>query len=252
MSDVETPSAPDALPEDLFLRDIGNIFDRELACLLEPFLVPDVPCEDANWDIIRKVLLVESPHVSEIEAGYPLAGCDDKEGGMGVTRLLQDHLPNAGIPSCPIGKLVSTGHDRVSCLGILNVCRLPFQAKAYKKQCREFALLENHARWNELRKAFKKIKKYPFVVIRENSVQKSIDHAIVRDLKRRLQKIHHLDSEGLACCGEFSLAFYAKTQVAYLRHPSHRFWEKDDSKDAAKKFFRDESLGTESEPDSAS
>lgn len=227
--DAATPSGPVEPPEDPFLRDIGEIFDRKFARLLEPFLVPDAPAAEGEWGGIRLILLAESPHTEEVNAGRPFAG----HSGGAVTRLLRKGLPRSG----------------ASRIGILNVCRLPLQAKAYEAKAGEARSLAEHSSWRIFVESLDDIKNAPETRARSSYVKRRMDEVIVKDLRRRLRNVHDPDKAKLACCGKLALTFYAKTQSVYLPHPARGQWERDGNREAVANLFRDTLAAREDIPE---
>lgn len=240
MSDAETPSAPAAPPEDPFLRDIGDIFDHDLAHLLNPFLVPDVCAW--RWEDVRVILLLESPNTNEVRRGYPLAG----DSGVAVTQLISENIEGLENLSGPVGDIVNDGRCSLPWLGIVNVCNLPLQDAAYQEKPEDAEILMQHPSWCVFMESLQRIKDTPFRIHRSDVTQRLLEHAIAKDLRRRLCEIRNFNSKSLLCCGGVALAFYAKSQTVCLYHPSSNLW-KDEIREAAAQFFRDNATREDSE-----
>ena len=110
--------------DDRLVRGVGEIFGRRLARFVESSVVPDLP--EGDWSGVKVVLLLESPHADEVQAGRPLVG----RSGTIATNGLGENVPAMRGVAGAIGDLVADGDRRVSWLGIMNASRLPLQASA--------------------------------------------------------------------------------------------------------------------------
>lgn len=249
--DFAPSSGPVEPPEDPFLRDIGKIFDLKFARLLDPFLIPDFPARKCEWEDVRAILLVESPHTGEVQVGYPLAG----DSGEAVTRLISDNIQGLENLSGSIGKILNGKPNPLPWLGIVNVCRLPLQEAAYRKRPNDAQILMRHPSWVVFMESLKEVRDNPFTIHREDGAHRLVDRAIAEDLKRRSCNIRRFNSKSLACCGGVALAFYAKSRTVCLHHPSINQWKNSEARKAAEKFFRDNVTcgnSERAEPDSKS
>ena len=208
-----------AMLQSILLHRIGGIFSNDFSNSLKRFLVPDRGT-GRRYEL-RVVLLVESPHIDEIEPSkicnrYPLAGDSGKE----VKNKFMKWWPELKLPNKPIGKLVHYDNSAVNWLGIMNVSQLPFQEGAYSipegKGCR------NHKYWCKYKDYMKTIRGNPYAD-RTCEKRKKLDDAIAEDLRGRLEFLHrNLPDVLLVRCGEVAKAFYMKAieMNAYLPYPT--------------------------------
>ena len=223
MVDIDVADRPPVVApaDDRLVRDVGGIFGRRLARFVESSVVPDLP--EGDWGGVKVVLLLESPHTDEVQAGRPLAG----NSGVSVTRKLGENVPamrgvagavDGVVPA--FGDLVAQGDRRVSWLGIMNASRLPLQASAYRADI---------PAWSEFAKCLPYVRgKRP--VTERNEAALLMERAIVRDLQERLDGIPAGNGLLLVCCGEFAQRIFERTRVrdtiriAYAPHPSYNLW----------------------------
>ena len=189
-------------------------------------------CDRFGSDDVKVILLCESPHTSEVCAGYPLAG----DSGKDVTEVLSKWMPKDyrfdTEPIHPIGKLVSQQGCRIPWLGIMNVSELPFQDKAYQDDdaCR------GCAKWSSYIKSMKYLRKNPKERCPQNDCRRALNCAIVKDLKSRLRSLDcRLRARQrnilLIRCGKVAKEYYKKADVngswcIYdAPHPSRSQWK---------------------------
>ena len=107
------------------LKHLGEAcLGAELSALKE-YVVPDVFGSNT-----RVVLLCESPHDQEVKYRLPLMGESGKVVARALERLIFQCSPEDELTE-PLGRLVDRQDSRFSWLGLMNVCVVPMQAKAY-------------------------------------------------------------------------------------------------------------------------
>lgn len=229
---INVPEPPVAVeaPNDPFLHSLGRIFGRSLACMLEPFLVPDLPLADSRAHV-KAIFILESPHTDEVASGYPLAGAS----GRDVAEIIGRYLPTAQGISGAIGELVSNNEQCLSWLGIVNACRLPLQENAYIKQNdirikNRAEQCKQHPGWKVYIESLDIIKNGRGVGKR-NEAAILLERAIAQDLQRRLCEFVYDDHILHICCGGIAQRIFERTsgqdqaRVAYAPHPSRRQWK---------------------------
>ena len=223
----------------MLLESIGDIFDQDLSNSLERFLVPDRGTDREGLEV---VLLVESPHTTEvrpyaIDARYPLAGATETSAGRRVTDKFIECGLELAPPVGPVGSLVHQG-DTVQQLGIMNVCQLPFQEGAYINQGSEHQgdEVRQNERWPDYIRCMVYIRKEPYVRHYQGFGDPNgngaghlegeinqLQDVIAEDLRERLDTLcENYPDVLLVPCGKVAAAFYLKARVAYLPHPTNR------------------------------
>lgn len=230
--EIEVPGMP--LPvvtpvDDRLVRGVGAIFGRRLAQCVESSVVSDLPAGD--WRGVKAVLLLESPHESEVRAGRPLVGPT----GKSVAKALARNVPAMRGIVRAVGDLVAEGDQRVAGLGVMNACRLPLQAKAYRAN--GAARRADIPAWGEFEKSLRYInprKAYPDRPVAErNEAALLLERVIVEDLQARLDSIPAENALLVVCCGELAQRMFERTRVpdairtAYAPHPSHSQWQQE-------------------------
>ena len=229
---------------------VGEIFlanepaeDREcFSTTLERFLVPDRGMEQ---DELSVVLLVESPHTTEVHPNaigdrYPLAGGTTTSAGQRVRDKFMQCEQELDFPVEPIGQLVHQKHDTVQQLGIMNVSQLPFQKKPYVEQDNG---VHQNSYWGNYIECMKTIRGYPRASSRNCANCQCLDDAIVENLRRRLECLHGNNPNVLLVrCGGVAQEFYRKAinrepvivmpNTCCLPHPSHHSWKTRNCQDA--------------------
>ena len=215
-----------AAASDPLVRGVGEIFGRRLARFVESSVVSDLP--DGDWSGVKAVLLLESPHTTEVERGRPLAG----DSGEKVTEHLGENIPDMEGISGAFGDLVAAGDPRVSRVGIMNASRLPLQVDPYPENG-AYRRADVPA-WSEFAECLPYIKRTKRPVTERNEAALFMERAIIRDLQERLGGIPVGNDLLLVCCGAFAQGIFERTQVrggiriAYAPHPSPimgRRWE---------------------------
>ena len=228
--EIEVPGMP--LPvvtpaDDRLVRGVEAIFGRRLAQCVESSAVSDLPTGD--WRGVRAVLLLESPHENEVRAGRPLVGTS----GKSVAKALAENVPAMRGVAGAVGDLVAEGDQRVAGLGIMNACRLPLQAKAYRAN--GAARRADIPAWSEFEKSLRYIKPrtaHPDRPVTErNEAALLFERVIVADLQARLEGIAAGNAPLVVCCGELAQRMFERTRVpdairiAYAPHPSRNQWQ---------------------------
>lgn len=224
--EVEVADPPPAIPPaaDPLVRCVGQIFGRRLARFVESSIVPDLPA--GNWDGVKVILLLESPHVDEVPVERPLVG----RSGKAVTEALQMNVSAMRGVDGAIGDLVARGNQRVSWLGIMNASRLPLKARAYPA-CGAVRPADMPG-WPEFAKCLAYVRGDERPVTERNEAALLLEHALVEDLQKRLDDIPAERELLLVCCGEFAQRTFERTRVrdairiAYAPHPAGGWWEK--------------------------
>ena len=178
--------------DDRLVRGVGEIFGRRLARFVESSVVPDLP--EGDWSGVKVVLLLESPHADEVQAGRPLVG----RSGTFATNGLGENVPAMRGVAGAIGDLVADGDRRVSWLGIMNASRLPLQASAGTYPANGVDRPADIPAWGEFERCLRYIKprrKKPprerpdRPVTERNEAALLLERAIVEDLQERLDGI---------------------------------------------------------------
>lgn len=196
------------------LRCVRNL--HESSCrLLEDHLVNDLTGH-LQSEKRNTILLMESPHKSEVCKSYPLAG-------------------QAG--AIVVGAFVGTMGEILHCeqfddtpfkifrqIGVMNVSRLPLQEEAYKnvdalckEDCNLKVLLGN---FQEIKRRFEEGKQRP------PAGTEQVVGAIEDDLKRRIKELRCTDACANVCyvvCGKVAEIFlkkvYPNIKPIYVPHP---------------------------------
>ena len=239
---------------EIFLENESASARAAFSTSLERFLVPDRGTEREELEV---VLLVESPHTTEISPPeindrYPLAGDTENFAGRRVTDKFVEcarelDLPQLALPPQSIGSIVHQGRGTAQHLGIMNVSQLPFQCKAYRRRivsqrkndCR------NHERWDNYIDHMRIIRTSRCEGNRRDANCRRLDDAIAIDLRLRLDCLHiRKPNVQLVCCGGVAREFYWKAinrppvcsihrpPPCNLPHPSHSSWQTRNCQDA--------------------
>lgn len=100
--------------------------------ILNRYCIDDVSASGANFRHIGAILLLESPHCDEVSICHlhPLAG----RSGENVTRIFSHYHVIDKTQEDSAGCLVKAG--KIPWLAIMNVCQLPMQRGAYRRDAR--------------------------------------------------------------------------------------------------------------------
>ena len=231
---ADEPPPVVTLANDRLVCSVGGIFGRRLARFVESSVVPDLP--EGDWGGVKVVLLLESPHTDEVQAGRPLVG----NSGKSVTERLGENVPAMRGVARAVGDLVADGDQRVSWLGIMNASRLPLQPS--RSTYREENGADRRAdipAWSEFERCLRYIKprrkkprqeKPDRPVTERNEAALLLERAIVKDLQERLNGIPAGNDLLLVCCGELAQRIFERTRVrdtiriAYAPHPARNQW----------------------------
>ena len=220
---------------------------------LKRFLVPD---RGTDREELEVVLLVESPHTTEIfppeiNDRYPLAGDTANSAGLIVRHKLAECRPSLDLPPESIGSLVHQEHNTVQQLGIMNASQLPFQRGAYQFGiiCHRERDCRDHDNWDNYIGCMKTILGGYWRDRRNCPNCRHLDDAIAVDLRLRLDCLHiRKPNVKLICCGGVAREFYRKAinrlpvcsinrlSPCNLSHPTNRgrggeLWEDLDCED---------------------
>ena len=225
--DIAARPPPVVTPaDDRLVRGVGGIFGRRLARFVESSVVPDLP--EGDWGGVKAVLLLESPHEDEVQAGHPLAGGS----GRSVTKGLGENVPAMHGVAGAVGDLVADGDRRVSWLGIMNASRLPLQVGAYRANGADRSV--DIPAWGEFERCLPYVRGEHRPVTERNEAALLMERAIVEDLQERLDGIPAENGLLLVCCGEFAQRMFERTEVqdtiriAYAPHPSRGQWQQEE------------------------
>ena len=226
MVEIDVADRPPVIApaDDRLVCSVGGIFGRRLARFVESSVVPDLP--EGDWGGVKVVLLLESPHTDEVQAGRPLAG----DSGKSVTKELGENVPAMRGVAGAVGDLVANGDRRVSWLGIMNASRLPLQASAYPANGADHRV--DIPAWSEFAKCLPYVRGKRSVTER-NEAALLMERAIVEDLQERLDGIPVENDLLLVCCGKFAQSIFERTRVrdtiriAYAPHPSNSQWQQE-------------------------
>ena len=177
------------------------------------YVVGDIPPDEDSPNNV--VLLLESPHIMEVEAGHPLAGPT----GEMVTCALSDTLGLQGEDrKRPFGKLLSDPSTRPSArIGVMNVSQLPMQAGPY---CDSIRQAVGPLALNQLTRCFSTILGNPGAQRRRNDLTREVEGFLQRDLLARIERT----SPGtcFVLCGRLAENLFLKaTHSSGNRWPSH-------------------------------
>ena len=199
----------------------GDSVDSAQFCQLRSYRIDDILPLDMQRGV---VFLLESPHIDEVCLKYPLAGRSGKDVACKLDPL--------GIPAAYYGDsfgCILKGNLRsqipvLSGIGVMNVNRLPMQAKAYSHDiCQPF---------DAMLKSFK-ILRDPKAIDRNNrGSTKEIKQLLIDDLASRIGDTH--PETCFVPCGKVAEAFFHKASVSVRRpytclqvpHPSHGQWKR--------------------------
>lgn len=195
------------------LRCVRNL--HESSCrLLEDHLVNDLTGH-LQPEKRNTILLMESPHKSEVCKSYPLAG-------------------QAG--AIVVGAFVGTMGEILHCeqfddtpfkifrqIGVMNVSRLPLQRKAYKNVVG--ALCEKGCNLKALLCDLKKVRKNFESGVQPTPRTENVVDAIKDDLKRRIEALRcRCPNVSYVACGRIARNFLTAAcpdiQADYVPHPS--------------------------------
>lgn len=186
--------------------------------------MPDLPAGD--WDGVKAILLLESPHKEEVQVGRSLVG----RSGETVTEAIQINVSAMRGVDGAIGDLVACGNQRVSWLGIMNASRLPLKARAYPA-CGA-ARPADMPGWPEYTKCLAYVRGDERPVTERYEAALLLERTLVEDLQKRLDDIPAERGLFLVCCGEFAQRTFERTRardtirIAYAPHPAGGWWEK--------------------------
>jgi Cu2+-containing amine oxidase len=173
--------------------------------------------DDLNLDQAEVIFVLESPHIDELLAGYPVAG---KSGRSMTEVLFQDKeayqcLCKNEIRYEPIGKLIQQ-NDIIN-IAIMNIAQIPLQMLAY--DC------------NDIKKHCVIIKQLEIFRATKKSISSEISELILEDFKGRIQKY---GAKKIVLCGKFAQAIFKSTGLKFeniipnIPHPSRGNWGKMD------------------------
>lgn len=197
--------------------------EQEFADRMQRFYVEDL----AAGENVRVILVCESPHTDEtksrnIEERYPLAGNSGKDVTATLARLVcgrreawGESMPDPW--NQPIGRLVKNRHPCFRWLGIMNVCPIPLQEKAYN--CRGIETLFVHI----------KAIKNNVMEDQEDTITQCVQSVILQSFKDRIEAARStFPNATVIPCGKFAEAAFekvgAEADMEGIPHPSHRQW----------------------------
>lgn len=171
---------------NLVLPDVGDI---------NQYIVEDLVSHLQN-EQTSTVLLLESPHTSEVSQRYPLAGT----AGVRVAKAF------LGTDEQSIGEILHNWRNLPSGsilrhIGIMNVCRLPMQCDPYCRSLRRHEVLRH----------LKTIRNNPAAKTRRNRDAQNIEADIKQDLERRIADVkERIPNVKFVVCGIVARTFARK------------------------------------------
>lgn len=219
------------------LTEITDALSGNIEQDLSGYVVNDLCIQHAP----RTILLLESPHVDEVDAGHPLAG----RSGKAVTKALKQ---NPSIrPMLEQIEGANQNNEAIGCilrrcpgtlrLGLMNASRLPLQEKTYRGQ--EDHIWRNWQLHGEFLCYLQTVRDNPALLSVEAEHRASRVYRVLRnDLKSRLEQLP--GDTLIVPCGQVARAFvdvathleeYQGAAQIYdqeVLHPSHRHWEGQD------------------------
>ena len=161
--------------------------------ILNRYCIDDVSASGTNFRHIGAILLLESPHCDEVSICHlhPLAG----RSGENVTRIFARYHVIDNTQEDSAGCLVKAG--KIPWLAIMNVCQLPLQRRAYRRDIHRSSqiglLLET---FEKIKSVLQKGKRNNiYLPVRANMPQdRLVVDAIKHDFENRINRITRL------CC----------------------------------------------------
>ena len=220
---ADRPPPVVTLADDCLVQSLGRTFGRRLARFVGSSVVPDLPTGD--WNGVRVILLLESPHTDEVPRGRPLAG----DSGNSVAERLAENIPAMHGVVGAVGDLVASGDPRVSWLGIMNTSRFPLQAGPYLES--DAGRPADIPAWSEFTRCLPYVRYEKRPVTERNEAALLLERAIADDLQERLDRIPTGNDLLLVCCGVVAQRMFERTRVrdairvVYAPLPSSKQWQ---------------------------
>ncbi|PWK05184.1 uracil-DNA glycosylase family protein [Tumebacillus permanentifrigoris] len=192
------------------LRSIFNDLARQ------NYFVPDLLTEESRF-----LFLLESPHIEELKHGAPVSG----QSGSTMSR----HLYGDKFAQYPLGRMLKRNRDAqlnrpaLNKVGLLNVCNIPLQARAYR--------LEARTQYRDFFPVLESVRTQNHIIAYPDQAANLIQEIIADSLRRKL-----LNWQGrqvvLVPCGRFAQKFLRLADVhspqwqiiANVPHPSRDSW----------------------------
>jgi len=186
-----------------------SMFDE----LAKQYQVLDLVPESSTF-----LFLLESPHVQELKHGAPVSGSS----GISMTK----HLFPDRFGKEPLGIVVK--NQRVSKVGLMNVCQIPMQAAAYGDE-------EMKSKYAELLAVLERVRTATNRLSYANADWNQVQEIIVANLRSRLERLTDRKLH-VVPCGKFAQKFFRlanvhspKWRVAEgVPHPSYNGWSKSE------------------------
>lgn len=175
--------------------------------------------EDILFSDVKIVFVLESPHVQELIYRAPVSGSS----GATMTKTLFGQNE-----TLPFGRFLKEKHgvSPYNTIGLMNICQIPMQVKAYQNPKLEKALMEFFQRLEKVRTTNDKV---AYKDIELNRLQGVILHDFIERLKTFEQQ-----DVVFVPCGRFAEKFFRladpKNQLNILQgvpHPSYNSWSKE-------------------------
>lgn len=167
--------------------------------------------------------ILESPHIKELKYGVPVAGSS----GISMSKHLLGNDYHQ-----PLGRLVKDHieqkkqNDWISNIGLLNVCTIPMQKKAYQDE----SLIEEYHLFFELLEG---VRKNNQTDVYRNEQMNEMQEVILQRFRERL---NHLKNKScvMVPCGKFAQKFFRLaavdskkwTVINHVPHPSYQAWSR--------------------------
>ena len=173
--------------------------------------------DDLIYKSTKVLFVLESPHIYEVQNGYPVAGKSGKD--MSKVLLYDDLLKKE-----PFGKLIY--ENKLPSFGIINISNIPLQELAYTTEGDSFSTPLH----KNLFKNFALFRQNPALRKKESSLNQLI-RVFYKDFSKRMEI--HKDKK-IVLCGAFAQkVFYENFEaemfndVIEVPHPSFNNWQKE-------------------------
>ncbi|MDO6655754.1 uracil-DNA glycosylase family protein [Anaerobacillus sp. 1_MG-2023] len=203
--------------------DTVEKFEKQYVALAKQYEVSEVMTPKS-----KLIFILESPHVSEVENGVPVAG------PSGATMSKKLFGPEY---SHPLGLLLKKHQEEsmerpsLDVVGLLNVCNIPMQSKPYAESDRN----ANSELLEHLSKIRTSNQKTPY---KDNELL-AVQQLILEKFRNRLKAISNRELT-IIPCGRFAQKFFQLANVSSEKwtvimdvpHPSYNSWSRERYQDA--------------------
>lgn len=183
-------------------------------------LEKDYAVEDILHEGVRIIFILESPHTQELKYKAPVSGLSGKT----MTKHILGERYNL-----PLGRVLKEKHGEYpfNQIGLMNVCQIPMQVKAYddleiEKKYENFFINMEKIRTSNQKDVFK-----------EDELN-DLQNLLVENLKRKIIDIKN-EQVYFVPCGRFAQKFFRLADegldgskvIAGVPHPSYNSWDKE-------------------------